>query len=1104
MLYVRRVCDEPEDLACNRGSLASPGTRAAVEAPVAGDYYVVVDQGAREGGGPFRLGVELDGASACRDDEDNDGDGLIDLFDPGCAESIDESEADPAEIPECVDGVDNNENGATDYPNDADCTAAGDTSEGPVCTLDLPFVEVGQGGGQFPLNLPVAGAGADLAQAGCFFEAVPEALMVLTLDRESNVRVTNTSLREAGLLVTLYARSACEEPRSELACSDPFTGEFTLNAVPAGVYFIFAEASQGGRGGGGPVPLGGAVVANIDISVTPTHRACDDTLDNDRDGLTDLTDPGCRAPNDDDEADPNVQPFCANGVDDDGDGVSDFPDDDGCTGAGDVCEGVGDDFCDGACIDVQSNAAHCGRCDRACDAGVECIEGRCGSLRPNVLSCGNPGHDVNDFIRGDLAEAEVQVIAGCIPDDDTQALVVARGGVGDVQANSAVIRQWVSDGGQLITEWNISDEVYNAMFGAAIQPGMWNGACNDNVQNNFQFTPEDPFWNEVEFIPVPNGATPCGYNIQANLIPDFVPLLGWDANNVSMGYVELDSGRVWLLESDWQDGDPSFTDNSRDLMAAMISGSRRAPVGIACANGRDDDQDGLIDLDDPGCADGADADEADPAAAVACANGRDDDQDGLADWPADVGCAGAGDDDEADAAEAPACANGQDDDQDGQTDYPFDAGCQARGDTDEADPARRLACGNGRDDDGDGASDFPRDPGCVAAGDLSELDPAEGPPACANGQDDDRDGLIDFPNDPGCLGAGDPDGDETDPAELPACANGRDDNGDGRSDYPLDPGCTYAADPMENDVADVPACANGGDDDGDGRADFPDDLGCADAADNDEADVGRPARRCADRRDNDLDGLIDAFDLGCESPQDDDEADPADLAVAWCSNGQDDDGDGNVDWPADDGCAAAGDACEQVGYLQCNAVCVDGQADAANCGACGNVCADGVECIEGFCGGLYYQPGIQQNLPEDALGGWSVCYRGGFGDVFPIAQILADCGGRYIAMGCKEAARPDYTLLAMGEHDQVFFDTGDQNSDVHEHNGVNWYFSQNYSIGFVPVNELPARNSCDTNQGQGEQRMCWHTGGNQLNPGYRCGNNYPGDPSWERVILTAP
>jgi len=66
-------------------------------------------------------------APACSDGIDNDGDGLIDLRDPGCASSVDDSERSPARV--CDDGIDNDADGLLDFPADAGCSNPWDTSE---------------------------------------------------------------------------------------------------------------------------------------------------------------------------------------------------------------------------------------------------------------------------------------------------------------------------------------------------------------------------------------------------------------------------------------------------------------------------------------------------------------------------------------------------------------------------------------------------------------------------------------------------------------------------------------------------------------------------------------------------------------------------------------------------------------------------------------------------------------------------------------------------------------------------------------------------------------------------------------------------------------
>jgi len=94
-------------------------------------------------------------------------------------------------------------------------------------------------------------------------------------------------------------------------------------------------------------------------------------------------------------------------------------------------------------------------------------------------------------------------------------------------------------------------------------------------------------------------------------------------------------------------------------------------VGAACANGLDDDGDGLVDFgSDPGCTAADDGDETEPS--LACDNGLDDDGDGAIDFGSDPGCA-----DPAAPTESPACQNGLDDDGDGFVD--FDGGASVLG-----------------------------------------------------------------------------------------------------------------------------------------------------------------------------------------------------------------------------------------------------------------------------------------------------------------------------------------------------------------------------------------------------------------------------------------
>ena len=371
-----------------------------------------------------------------------------------------------------------------------------------------------------------------------------------------------------------------------------------------------------------------------------------------------------------------------------------------------------------------------------------------------------------------------------------------------------------------------------------------------------------------------------------------------------------------------------------------------------CRDGVDNDDDGLVDHEDPGCQSEDDETELDPEEATACHDLIDNDQDGFTDHPYDSGCLYRGGLSELDPELSPACSNGVDDNADGYVDFPYDPNCSSRADPIEAVEAEPAACSNGLDDDGDGLVDFPFDQGCTARGDHSEQQ-QRWRPQCSDGLDNDGDGELDFPYDAQCAGRGTRS--ERGPLGLsPVCSNGEDDDLDGATDFPADPGCESRADDSEGDPELLAACSNRFDDDGNGRVDWPDDPGCEYSADPSEEGVPLPRPRCADGVDNDLDGRIDSADLGCSSPRDDEELDEFELAPA-CADGLDNDGDLLADWPQDYGCASAGDRCEQGGFISCDeqgeAGCVDALSDPAHCGACGLACEAGEACVQGYCGG---------------------------------------------------------------------------------------------------------------------------------------------------------
>jgi len=328
VLFVRDECEATTDLACNRGANeeGAYGTSVTIEDVEAGTYYVFVDTGnASAGPGPFRLSVTVDGAPDCRDTLDNDGDGLIDLADPGCVNPEDEDEADPEEAPECADGVDNDGDLLTDYPDDPECTAAGVDRERALCIAPYGEVtEIGQAGGGYNVIFP-AGMATGFTD-GCIANSGPEVVFHLTLDEPSELRVTSA---QTTLPFSMYLRGACDDLTTQVSCTDDLTDPLQIDRLEAGEYFLFVDALD---------PMEPAEFPYIEVEVTSLVTECNDEIDNDGDELVDLFDPGCERGMDTSEEDPAETPACNDGLDNDENGSTDYPDDENCDAAGDRYE----------------------------------------------------------------------------------------------------------------------------------------------------------------------------------------------------------------------------------------------------------------------------------------------------------------------------------------------------------------------------------------------------------------------------------------------------------------------------------------------------------------------------------------------------------------------------------------------------------------------------------------------------------------------------------------------------------------------------------------------------------------------------------------------
>jgi hypothetical protein len=558
----------------------------------------------------------------------------------------------------------------------------------------------------------------------------------------------------------------------------------------------------------------GTVTVNSCSSV----RACNDSIDNDGDGLVDFpNDPGCSNLFDNDESNLFA---CNDNIDNDGDGFVDFPSDFGCINATDNNES--NLF---ACNDGIDNDAD-GLADFPNDPG--CINAT-DNDEFNLFTCNdgvdNDGDGLVDF-----------------PNDPGCA-----GAIDNDEFNVFACNDSIDNDGDGLVDFpndpgcaNVTDNNEFNLF-----------ACNDGVDNDGDGLADFP--NDL-------GCQSANDNDEIDL-PDCSD--GFDNDND--GVIDFPNDPGCVDANDLDETDPPL-----------------------CADGVDNDSDGFVDFpNDPGCQGLTDNDEAN---FFACNDGVDNDGDNLIDFPTDPGCQSPQDNNELNAA--PLCADGVDNDFDGFVDFPNDPGCADANDNDEF---NLFACNDGQDNEGDGFIDFPNDPGCQSAQDNDEFNFF----ACNDGVDNDNDGASDFPNDPGCQST--QDDDETNsPASV--CSDGQDNDNDGLTDFPTDPGCVDAND---NDEANnpTPVCSDGIDNDNDSLTDFPADPGCVNANDNDE--TNNPASACSDGADNDGDNLIDfPSDPGCVNANDNDETN---IVPPACSDGVDNDSDGATDFPADLGCADAND-----------------------------------------------------------------------------------------------------------------------------------------------------------------------------------------------------
>ena len=565
---------------------------------------------------------------------------------------------------------------------------------------------------------------------------------------------------------------------------------------------------------------------------------CSDGVDNDRDGLIDFPDdPGCTSANGSNEA-AAPSPQCSDGRDNDGDGKIDYPYDPGCLEPRQDSET--DDCPDGP---------NCPKCSNGKDDdGNGLID------FPDDPGCLFAG-DNDEYLDNPAACGNDVMVEAALPFDGHVH--------GSVDASAISYLSSTTCGGAG------GERVYELRITHAVVVTATTDLPGTNFDTVLYVRPKD--------CTNPMAELACNDDFTNSTVDQTSSM------NVSL----TDPGTYYLVV----DSHDAATSGTFEMQVNFLNGE-----GVACA-------------DNSGCGPGLVCripvnESVKVCAKHVCSDGVDDDGDGKLDYPTDPGCDSPTDDDESDTCPGtgcPVCSDGVDNDGDGETDYPNDTNCESAAGMFEScsdvDPIQNIVgptttgttvglhndgaptCGSSTNTAPDKALKLSL-PGKVSSLTITTTVPSSfdavtavyGPSCHGTSL-----ACSDFsPITLTDLNAGDlyvvVDGYAADSGTysigvtgllkvnescegplvtsgalacgptaacagavgmkkcVPAqCSDGMDNDNDGKIDYPFDPGCSSPGDNTETDPATAPVCSNGTDNDADGLIDFPADYGCSSA-----------------------------------------------------------------------------------------------------------------------------------------------------------------------------------------------------------------------------------------------------------------------------------
>ncbi|MEQ1849776.1 MAG: hypothetical protein ABL890_04260 [Candidatus Peribacteraceae bacterium] len=631
-----------------------------------------------------RVNQSTNSCFACADNVDNDGDGAKDFpTDFSCSGPLDNDEENPKSA--CQDGADNDGDGLTDG-NDPGCENPQDNDESPVNTATIEIIDTVQDGtvttgdtAVFVLNLKNTGS----------------------VDAPTALRVHNTFKNAQGQVLTTSPFTFVSNTNGAVASCAPHSAQYPHNIVCQLTSPLTAglQRTFGLRYDTNAAQFCGQTIthtAEVIVFVNQAHQTvatdtetitvqcatppqCSDNADNDGDGAIDSADFSCSGDNDNDETNPKSK--CQDGADNDGDGLIDFgtgPNNDpGCSSLQDNDE---TNAATPQCSDGQDNDGDgaADAADASCHSDLNVNNSA--SYQPNKNNEETPKTACQDGADNDQDGLTDGNDPGCIgpQDNDESPVNTATFTITDTANKTTVaLNEFVSFIQNVkntgTVDANSTLRIHNIFLDA-----------QGNVIQNPSLT-LDGNTNETvaTCAPHPNAS----YRIVCTLTS---PLTAGLQRTFGVRYKATSTalcGQTITHKAEVRITPPNSDQQVVATDTATIT-VQCVPPPPQCSDGQDNDGDNLIDFgtgpnNDPGCSSLQDNDETN-AATPQCSDGIDNDGDGAID-SADFSCSGDNDNDETNPKSK--CQDGVDNDGDNLIDFGAgpnnDPGCSSLQDNDE-------------------------------------------------------------------------------------------------------------------------------------------------------------------------------------------------------------------------------------------------------------------------------------------------------------------------------------------------------------------------------------------------------------------------------------